>query len=253
MCSVYNNSTINASIYWELSQQEEANTQGARYNPIVSLQNTIQRFSSAISPIEYGLRENTFYNRLLDNYTWIGDFKTNMLKLHDPETFSYFSSGLRNRAIAYWLKVHFTDMTKMYGQELLNSLCILGESLLKAKPAVTHQTLGKIINYDLVVVNPVISAKVGTGHTTPKTGFWITYPTNTTAEFNTNFPRLINHINTNTLSDDELKAHLVWGLYMLRNKALHDYDPTLCYYGNSQLFLDAIGLALACVPSIENL
>lgn len=255
LSSIYKDSTISASVFWEMSQEQESFTLGAAYAPVTSIQNAISRFTSSISPIEHGLKENFLYNYLYNNYNWLGDFKTNLVKLHNPHTFSYLSTGLRNRAIGYWMSNHFTDMTKMYGQELLNALCILGESLLKLKPGVTQGTFGKIINHDLPTLNAGVSAIIGTGvgNVATHTGFWVTYKTYLKIDFDTNFPLLINHIKTNALTDDELKAYIIWGLYMLRNKALHDYDPTLCYYTNKTLFADAIGLALASVPIVAQL
>lgn len=253
LCSINKVSTINASVYWELCQQELAHTLGAGYNPTISLQNTIEKFTSAISPIEYGLKENPFYYRLFNLYGWFGDFKTNLLTLNDPFIFSYFSSGLRNRANNYWLMNNFTEMSKMYGQELLNALCILNESLLKQNSLITHNTLGQILNHDLSSVNLNVSNIIGYGHTTPKTGLWLAYPTSTKTEFDTNFPLLISHIKTNNLSNDEIKAYVIFGIYMLRNKALHNYDPTLVYYSNKHIFLDTIGLALAGIPVIKNI
>lgn len=253
LASIGKVSTINASIYWELCQKEEAHTLGAAYNPALSLQNTINKFTSAINPIEYGLIENILYKHLLDTYPWFGNFQTNLLTLADPWIFSYFSSGLRNKANNYWLKSNFTEMSKMYAQELLNALCILGESLLKQKPGVTRHTLGQIINHDLNGVNAAVSAIVGVSRPAA-TGLWLAYPTGTKAEFDTNFPLLITRLKSApTLSDNEVKAYVIYGIYMLRNKALHDYDPTLVYYTNRSIFLDAIGLALAGVPVLRNI
>lgn len=248
LSSIYKESTIGASFYWEMSQSEESKITGITYNPVTSIQNAVNRFTSAISPIEYGLKENSFYQNLLAKHYWIGNFKDNMVNLHDPDIFSYFSSGLRNRAIAYRLKTHFTDTIKMYAQELLNSLCILSEALLKAKPGITQNMFGKIIHTDIPTIAPSVATHIhGAG------GISSTYPSSNKIQFDISFPNLITHIKTTTLTDDELKAHVIWGIYMIRNKALHDYDNTLCYYTDNRLFADAIGLGFAAVSIINKL
>jgi hypothetical protein len=204
--SIYLSDTINAMIYWELSQEEESNTQGAAFNPTNAINNTIGKFSSVINPVNLSLNSNQLYSGLKDNYTFITDFTTILSGLHTPELFAYFSSGLRFRQVDYWLRNDFTAMTKIYSQELVNSLCILCEANLKNFPVITQTMFGNILNTDLVNINATVSGSVGVSN--PASGLFITYPSRTEADFNASFPQLLNSIKTNTLSDENLKAHL---------------------------------------------
>lgn len=255
--SIYLSDTINAMIYWELSQQEESNVAGAAFNPSVAINNTLNKFTSVINPVTLSIKANPLFAGLRNHYTFIEDFSETLKKQHTPELFAYFSSALRYRQIDYWLRNDFTAMTKMYCQELVNSLCILCEANFKDIGATG--TLGAILNGNLPGINAGVSAIVGrsaNNRTTPPiaaTGLFFSYPTGTDVQFNANFQLLVNVVKTNTLTADELKAHLIFGVYMLRNKSLHDFNPTLSYYNNKQLFLDAIGLLFASVSAIKNL
>jgi hypothetical protein len=250
--SVYLNDSINAMIYWELSQEQESKILGVTFNPTTAINNAIEKFSSVINPINLSLNDNQLYRGLKDNYTFISDFTDNLRAQHTPELFAYFSSALRFRQIDYWLKNEFTDMTKIYSQELVNSLCILCEANFKNFPAVTQKMLGPILHNDLPTLNPVIAALVGRSNT-PATGLFLAFPTSTEIDFNNNFPLLIMARKSKSLSDDELKAHLIYGIFMLRNKSLHDFNPNLVYYNNQPLFIDTIGLLFAAVSVIKNL
>jgi hypothetical protein len=249
--SIYLNDTINAMIYWELSQEEESHTQGATFNAAIAINNTIGKFSSVINPINLSLNSNQLYSGLRDNYAFINDFTTILSGLHTPELFAYFSSALRFRQVDYWLQNDFTAMTKIYSQELINSLCILSEANLKNYPAVTQSMFGNIINTDLTNINAAVSALVGVSN--PASGLFVTYPSRTETDFNTSFPILVNAIKANNLTADNLKAHLIYGAYMLRNKSLHDFNPSLVYYNNKVLFSDTIGLLFGAVSAIKNL
>lgn len=251
--SLYLSDTINAMIYWELSQQEESLTQGVAFNAATAINNTIGKFSSVINPVTISLNSNQLYSGLRDNYTFISDFSTILSGQHTPEVFAYFSSGLRFRQVDYWLQNNFTAMTKIYSQELVNILCILCEANLKNYPAVTRNMYGPIINHDLTNINAAVSTIVGHSHPNPATGLFVTFPSGTDAEFKNSFPLLVAAIKTNTLSPDSLKAHLIYGAYMLRNKSLHDFNPGLVYYNNNALFIDAIGLLFAAISAIKNL
>ncbi|MEI6750638.1 MAG: hypothetical protein WCM93_15885, partial [Bacteroidota bacterium] len=251
--SLYLSDSINAMIYWELSQQEESLTQGVAFNAAVAINNTVGKFSSVINPVNMALNSNQLYSGLRDNYTFISDFSTVLSGHHTPEVFAYFSSGLRFRQIDYWLQNNFTAMTKIYSQELVNILCILCEANLKNHLAVTQNMFGPIINHDLTNINAAVSAIVGYNHPNPPTGLFVTFPSRTDVDFNTSFPQLVLAIKTNALSGDSLKAHLVYGAYMLRNKSLHDFNPGLVYYNNNTLFLDTIGLLFAAISAIKNL
>lgn len=251
--SLYLNDSINAMIYWELSQEEESRTQGVAFDAATAINNTIGKFSSVINPVTTCLNSNQLYSGLRDNYTFISDFSTILSGQHTPEVFAYFSSGLRFRQVDYWLQNNFTAMTKIYSQELVNILCILCEANLKNYPVVTRNMYGPIINHDLTNVNAAVSTIIGHNYPNPATGLFVTFPSSTDIEFNNSFPLLVAVIKANTLSPDSLKAHLIYGAYMLRNKSLHDFNPNLIYYNNNALFIDTIGLLFAAISAIKNL
>ena len=249
--SIYLSDSINAMIYWELSQEEESHTQGATFNSTAAINNTIGKFSSVINPITLSLNSNQLYKGLRDNYTFIPDFTAILSFQHTPELFAYFSSGLRFRHVDYWLKNEFTAMTRIYCQELINSLCILCEANLKNIPTVTENMMGLIINNNLPTINATVSALIGVSN--PISGLFSRYPTKTEVDFNNSFPLLIAATKTNLLTEEELKAHLIYGAYMLRNKILHDYNQNLVYYNNQHLFSDTIGALFGAVCAIKDL
>jgi hypothetical protein len=251
--SIYINDTINAVIYWELSQEEESHTLGAAFNPATAINNTIVKFSSVINPISLSINSNQIYDGLRSNYSFIEDFVTILGGLNTPEMFAYFSSGLRFRQVDHWLQNNFTAMTKIYSQELVNTLCILCEANFKNFSVVTRDMLGQIINHDLTNINNAVSAIAGHSNPGPSTGLFGTYPSGTEADFNSSFPQLIAAIKSNTLAADHVKAYLIYGAYMLRNKSLHDFNPNLIYYNNKTLFADTIGLLFGAVSAIKNL
>ncbi len=257
--SIYLNDSINAMIYWELSQEEESNTFAIVFNPTTAISNTIDKFSSVINPIEISLNDNVLFRGLKDIYPFIEDFSVILKSQHHPEVFAYFSSALRFRQIDYWLKNSFTAMTKIYSQELINSLCILCEANFKNFPSVTNSMIGPILHDDLPTLNLAVSSFVGrsannrVNPNVPASGLFAVYPTGSEIQFNNSFPILINAVKANTLSEDQLKAHLIYGVFMLRNKSLHDYNPNLVYYNNNLLFSDAIGLLFSAVCAIKNL
>ena len=251
--ALYMNDTINAMIYWELYMKEEHRVSGAAYNAVAALNRTIQQFTSAINPITSGINDNPLYKILKPKYTFIEDFPTLLPKYHSPEIFSYFSSGVRHRQIGYWIKKEFTDMSKMYGQELINALCILVEASFKDLGA--SGMLGPILNHFLPGYNAAVSHVIGLSADGPRpaTGLFLSHKTKTEAEFNTNFPLIIAAVKGGGLADDQLKGYLIYGAYMLRNKSLHDYNPNLAYYNNRDLFIDTIGLLFAAVSVMKHI
>jgi hypothetical protein len=247
--SALNNATINSSTYWELCITEESQATGASYNPVTALRDILSRMTIVTTSVELGLEVNNLYNDLKVQYTWIGGFAHNLLQLTDPSIFSYFACGLRNRTGSGWLNTPGIEMPKMYAQELINALCILTEATLKLRPALTpfsHRTIGTLFT-NLDAQNPAVSALVGKPG--PTGGLFATYPTTSQSDFNANFPRLISAIKTGTQTDDEVKAHLLYGAYMLRNKVLHNFDSSLVYYNDVSLFYDAIAIAFGAVSA----
>ncbi len=249
--SIYLNDTINAMIYWELSQKEESLILGSVFNASTAISDSIGKFSSVINPVSYSLKESLLYGGLRNHYSFIPDFSEVLKAQPPPEIFAYFSAALRFRQIDYWLKTEFTAMTKIYSQELINSLCILCEANLKNYPAVTRNMYGPIINDDLVNINAGVSSLIGTSN--PPSGLFLSYPTNSELNFNTYYPQLVTAVKSNSLLEDNLKAHLIYGAYMLRNKSLHDYNSGLIYFNNNVLFEDTIGLLFAAVAAIKAL
>ena len=251
--SIYMNDTINGMIYWELSQKDDAITLGVAYNSQQAIIDTFHKFTSVVSPLTTVFNENTLHYQLRNKYAFIEEFKLVIAKQQVPELFSFFSCALRYKQVNYWLKNDFTDMTKMYAQELVNSLCILCEASLKDISLVTQSVLGKILNTDIPNISLSLSNVLGHSYPKPNTGLFATYPTLTDADFNTSLQLIIASIKSLTLSDDEMKAHLIYLTYMLRNNALHDVRASLNYYNNANQFDEVIILLFASASMIRNL
>jgi hypothetical protein len=245
--SIHLNDTINGTVFWELHKMEEKK-RGQENLPLNS--------HSVINPINHDISQNNLYKILATKYpSIVENFDILLPKLPLPEQSAYLSAGIRYRSISYWLNNDFTDMTKHYGQELINTLCILCEASLKNINGVTKTMMGDILNNNLRPIAPNISNIIGYSNKNPKTGLFLTYPNdkNNYAVFNKSFQNLVLKLKKNNLSEDELKAYSLYAAYLLRNNSLHDFNPSLVYFNDRDLFLDAIGLLFSSVSSIINL
>jgi hypothetical protein len=184
------------------------------------------------------------------------------LTLNGIDAVSLLSSGLRNVQVTNLIQSqnNSLEINKIFAQEIINSLCILNESIIKDYPQVAvslprkkDRQIGKMLApTTLNSINSNISAILGSsigGYS----GLYATTQIMNDNDFNTNFPIYVNNLLTNTLTDDDFKANILVGIHTLRNKVLHDYDDTLCFYSNTDLFVKTIGLLFVGVSVTKNL
>lgn len=265
LISTSTGNTITATAYWELTLKEKNRINGNANNIGLIIAAMPSQFTTLMSSV-ISRHDNNLLIKSLSTYTFIDDFSTSINKLADLSLLSFLACGIRNVHVntffdMYQMKI---DVVKMYGQELINNLCVLNETELK-----------KNLNIQKLITNPKkrmigrmfqkISQFNGGVHSilgNPFTNQWISksglyldtrYDFSNEANFNSNYPSFISKIESGTLSDDELKAYILYGFHSLRNNVLHDLRPTLIYFTDIDLFLKTIGLLFAGLSVIRSL
>ena len=150
--------------------------------------------------------------------------------------------GLRLRRILYWLQTH-SDLqsTQLWAKELLSSLCVLFESIMKEQLC-ANGTLGKLLQHN--GLSDTIKNVLGKPKS--KTGYFGKYTSSRLADFNANLPILVKDLNSEA-NDIHVAAMCYYGSYMIRNQALHSHDFTSALFSRKGLLLDGIGLLCAAV------
>ena len=250
MLSIRMNDEVNATIYWELANKEHEHTTGNTVDGDFLVDELKTKFKTIHNNIRDAYERNTFVQTFRSKYPFIMSFDDLIKDLSGINKLHLLSSAVKNRKLQLWLRNHpESNLIRIYSQEIINSLSILGESVLKEIPSVTAHTLGSLLKSNLQSINPsVYSFTNGTN-----LNLFTKYPTNSIPTFNTHFPNLISDIETHTMSEEEFKAHILYGAYMIRNQVLHQFDDSICYYGNQALFEKTIGLLLTNISVIKSL
>jgi hypothetical protein len=262
LLQITSSNTIGAMASWELANIERQRTTGINVS-IVDLINRLPE-QTIVNPINYNYSNNPFVNSCITKYPALvnSDLKSIILTITGVDSISLLSSGLRNVQVTNLIQSHNNslEINKIFAQEIVNSLCILNESIIKDYPQVAtslprkkDRQIGKMLApTTLNSINPNVSTILGSsvgGHS----GLYLSTNIMNDTDFNTNFPIYLNNLSTNTLPIDEFKANILVGLHTLRNKVLHDYDDTLCFYSDTDLFIKTIGLLFVGVSVTKNL
>lgn len=254
--------TIEAMASWELANQEKQRKTGVNIS-ISDLINTLPEHTIT-KPLNNAYSNNLFISSMIIKYPTLvnSNLKNLIFTLSGTDAIGLLSCGLRNVQVIDLIKSNNNSLqiNKLFAQEIINSLCILNESVVKDYPQVTlalprkkDRQIGKMLSpIILSTINPGVSTILGDS-TSGYSGLYASEQLLADNQFNTQFPLYIDKLMTNTMSIDEFKAHVLLGIHALRNKVLHDYDDTLCYYSDSQLFIKTVGLLFVGVSVTKNL
>lgn len=246
--AIKQNDDVNAMIFWELANTEYFKTAGSVASHAV-LSEFKEKFTQVYSPMARAYEQNSFIQRFRATYPFIKDFDTLLTSLTGADQSHFVASAVRNAKMIGWLRQH-SDLTmvSIYCQELVNSLVIQSESLLKRNSAVRQSQFGNILITDLPNVNANVSRIIND----TRTGLMTRYKTKSISSFNRHFRAYLSEVETAT-SDDTLKAMAIYFAYMLRNQVLHQFDDTFLYLRNSTDFEDVIGLLFTSLSAILSL
>ena len=265
LISTSTGNTITATAYWELTLKEYNRVNGNVNNIGLIIADMPTRFTTLMSPVSLR-HDNNPLILSLSHYSFIDNFTDGINRLSDLSLLSFLACGIRNVHVntffdKYQLRI---DVVKMYGQELINNLCVLNETELKKNTNIQRlitnpkkRMIGPMIQR-ISQFNSGVHSILGNPFTNQwirKSGLYIDsrYDFSTEANFNSNYPNFISKIESGTLSDDELKAYILYGFHSLRNNVLHDLRPTLIYFTDIDLFLKTIGLLFAGLSVIRSL
>ena len=150
--------------------------------------------------------------------------------------------GLRLRRILYWLQTHRDlQSTQLWAKELLSSLCVLFESIMKEQLC-ANDTLGRLLQHN--GLSDTIKNVLGKPKSKP--GYFGKYTSSRQADFDANFPILVNDLSLET-NATHITAMCYYGSYMIRNQVLHSHDFTSTLFSRKGLLLDGIGLLCAAI------
>lgn len=263
LIQITSSNTIGAMASWELASKERTRIAGTALS-IVDLINNLPK-NTILNPVDICYANNLLLKQLyIKNPTlFFEDFKTTASSLNTVDGISFLSCGLKNVQAINLIKAYSNSLhlNRIFAQEIINSLCIINESSIKdypevpvAIPSKKDRQIGKMLAPTcLGSINHTLSMLLGSS-TGGYTGMYLMLSgimSDTT--FNVDFPNYINDLETNTYSDDELKARVLVGIHTLRNKVLHDIDDSLCYYNDAKLFEKTVGLLFAGVTVTKNL
>lgn len=237
---------ITAMQFWEMAQKERELTYGAA----VTLDSTIDllhtKFRVLMSAVERSYNENKLIKSLKVKFPFILDFEPTLKSLSNLSKAHFLSCGIRHVHVLGKLRESSNlSIIKVFAQELLNSLCVLNENLLKEK-GLAGSTIGALMN-SVYAAYPTVGIHLG--QSSSSTGIYSIGKAN----FYGKIDKYLFFIENNILDPDKLKADTLYALHQLRNEALHTLDDTRLYYNDIDLFEKTIGLLFICVAVIESL
>lgn len=237
---------VTAMLYWELAQKERETT----YGTTASLDNTINmlhsKFRNIIGAIDRTYNGNKLISILKPKFPFIQDFETTLKSLNNLSKAHFLSCGIKHVHLLGKLRAHGDiGIIKVFAQELLNSLCILNENLLKEK-GLSGSTINPLM-ISVYTTYPAVGHYLG--QSSASTGIYALGKANFYARLND----YIGFLETNISDADKLKADVLYALHQLRNEALHTLDDTRLYYTDAELFEKTIGLLFICVSVIKSL
>jgi ubiquinone/menaquinone biosynthesis C-methylase UbiE len=244
--SIQSGDEITAMQFWEMAQKEQELTHGTA----ASLDGTIDllhtKFRTVINAIELNYNENELIKNLRPKFPFIKDFETTLKSLGNLSKAHFLSCGIKHVHVLGKLR-ESKDLSiiKVFAQELVNSLCVLNENLLKEK-GLSGDTINPLM---VAVYNSYPAVGHHLGQSNSATGIYRI----TKAEFYGRLNDYINFIETHVSDPDKLKADTLHALHRLRNEALHTLDDTRLYYSDIALFEKTIGLLFICVSVIKSL
>lgn len=244
--SIQSGDEITAMQFWEMAQKERELTYGAAATLDATIDLLHTHFRTVINSIERSYDNNKLLSALRPKFPFIKDFETTLSSLSNLSKAHFLSCGIKHVHVLGKLRESANlSIIKVFAQELVNSLCVLNENLLKEK-GLTGATINALMvsiynNY------PAIGSHLGQSNA--NSGIYaLTKPV-----FYSRLDDYVKFIENNITDPDKLKADVLYALHQLRNEALHTLDATRLYYTDVELFEKTIGLLFVCVSAIKSL
>lgn len=246
MLSIRCGDEVSSMVYWELAQKEHEYT----YGVATGLDDTINllrtKFRGVLEPVKHVFDDNKLIKTLRPKFPFIKDFETTLAGLTGLNKAHFLSCGIKQvHLLAKMRKYPDVKIIRIFAQELVNSLCILNESLLKKK-GLPGDTIG-VLMQDVYNTYPAVGAHLG--QSGPGTGIYSIGKPNFYGKYN----KFIAFLEGSITDDNKLKGDILYALHQLRNEALHIFDDTRLYYNDVDLFEKTIGLLFICVSVINDL
>lgn len=246
MLSIRCGDEISAMVYWELAQKEHEHTHGvvAGLGATINLLKT--KFRGVLEPVALAFNDNRLVKALQPKFPFIKDFETTLVGLTDLNKAHFLSCGIKQVHLLHKMR-RYPDVKiiRIFAQELVNSLCILNETLLKQK-GLPGDTIGALMQ-NVYVTYPAVGAHLG--QSSNGTGIYAIGKPN----FYSKYDKFVHFLEVSVTDGDKLKGDTLYALHQLRNEALHIFDDTRLYYNDVDLFEKTIGLLFICVSVINDL
>jgi len=171
--SIQSGDEISAMQFWEMAQKERDLTYGtsATIDSAIDLLHT--KFRNIITAIELNYNENKLIKNLLPKFHFIKDFETTLKSLSSLSKAHFLSCGIKHVHVLGKLRESSgLSIIRVFAQELLNSLCILSENLLKEK-GLHANTIGALMD---LVYTTYPSVRHYLGQSSSSTGYGLTKP-----------------------------------------------------------------------------
>ena len=246
MLSIRCGDEISSMVYWELAQKEHEYT----YGVVAGLDDTINllktKFRGVLEPVAHVFNDNKLVKALQPKFPFIKDFETTLVALTDLNKAHFLSCGIKQVHLLHKMRKYpDVKIIRIFAQELVNSLCILNESLLKQK-GLPGDTIGALMQ-NVFATYPAVGAHLGQSNNS--SGIYAIGKTN----FYGKYDKFVQFLEVSVTDGDKLKGDILYALHQLRNEALHIFDDTRLYYNNVDLFEKTIGLLFVCVSVINDL
>lgn len=237
---------INTLAYWELALRQRSRTHRGAMRTASVVPRLKKQFTAIIAAIDESHCDIALLKKLRKTFPSLFlPFIETLEQLKGVHQSEFLIAAIRNRKVLRWIKeVKRFHVVTLFAQEMVNALCVLVESCLKERlHPMGHITFWPLLetyiknNGKATSVVNILSTLKGQ------------YLCKTTKDFNASFPELLKTIRKCKLSDDEMKAHILYGTWAVRNKSLHQCDLSLSYLKSKSLFEDTIGMLFAAVAT----
>ena len=231
-------------LYFELAQTESQRKSGQA----LSIDTMVSELSKSLDPVINDIQKS--FDDLPQVATGHGridksiSFPSIVHALSGANLGNCITCGLRLRRVLYWLQKHSAlQSTQLWAKELLSSLCVLFESIMKEQLCASEKdTLAKLLQHNRLSV----AIKAVLGKPKPKTGYFDKYASSGQADFSANLPILVNDLKSKA-NATHVTAMCYYGSYMIRNQVLHAHDFTSALFRRKGLLLDGIGLLCSAI------
>jgi|GEM_PF-1900179 len=240
-------SHINMLMYWELAQIELSYSSGVNTTLDEKADRLFSNLTSLTSTIDFSIMGNKLVSVLKSKFNIINDFKHIFNSSNLGHKLQFLSCGIQHVNVIGKMRVYNKlKFPLVFSQELINSLCLLNESLLKEKLLMPDSPLGVLVEN---ISNNNDGVRTILGFSNRRTGLYI----EAKEDFFNNINDFIDKIENNVSTEDELIAYSLFALHRLRNNSLHNININRTYFSDTELFEKLIGILFVCSFAIISL